>query len=288
MKEMNMDLRRKNALITMTAAGTCWGFTSFFIKFCPWSAFQMLFVRGLMTAVFLTLYVYFIEKKQLVFNKRTFAVGIFVCFKYICFVSANKLTSAANAVAMYQSNVVVILIAGCIAAHALPRKKDIAVILAVGIGIALCFMGEFSFSGFKGNILAFISGICTAVMFFLMGRSKSREENLTIIIAGSALSSCMAFFVSFGQSYIVTPAAIGSILFLGLVQQSLAYIFYTKATLVLDAFSCAVISCIEPVISPIICFLLLGEEPGKFAGVGSLIIISSIVFWSITNVSKVK
>ena len=128
----------------------------------------MLFVRGLMTAVFLTLYVYFIEKKQLVFNKRTFAVGIFVCFKYICFVSANKLTSAANAVAMYQSNVVVILIAGCIAAHALPRKKDIAVILAVGIGIALCFMGEFSFSGFKGNILAFISGICTAVMFFLM------------------------------------------------------------------------------------------------------------------------
>jgi drug/metabolite transporter (DMT)-like permease len=282
------SLTQGKALGAMLLAGICWSFSSFFIKLCPWSAFQVACVRGFISSSALTLYLLLAEKKHLVINKTVAFVSIFVCFKYIGFISANKLTAAANAVAMYQLNVIFILVAGCVASHSLPRKKDVAIIAATIIGIVLFFLGRFSFSGFLGNILAGLSGFCTAVLFFMSARFKTFEENLSAIILGSFLSAVLSLFLSFGEEYVISPVSIGSILFLGLIQQSLAFICYTKATRVLNAFTCSIISSIEPVFSPIICFLLLGEAPGKFAVVGAVIVIGSITLWSITDFKAKK
>ena len=286
MEQKTTGLSQGQALVAMTVAGICWSFSSYFIKLNPWSGFQVAAVRGLISSLTLTAYLYFVEKKHLVINKATLFVSIFVCFKYICFITANKLTTAANAVAMYQVNVIVILVAGCIASKSLPRKKDVAIIIATMVGIVLFFMGKFSFSGFLGNILAATSGICTAIMFFLNARFKRFEENLSGIILGSAISSALAFTISAGEAFTITPVSVGSILFLGLIQQSLAFICYTKASRKLDAFTCSIIASLEPVLSPIICFLLLGETPGQYAVIGAVIVIGSITLWSITDFKK--
>jgi drug/metabolite transporter (DMT)-like permease len=286
MEQKTTGLSQGQALVAMTVAGICWSFSSYFIKLNPWSGFQVAAVRGLISSLTLTAYLCFVEKKHLVINKATLFVSIFVCFKYICFITANKLTTAANAVAMYQVNVIVILVAGCIASKSLPRKKDVAIIIATMVGIVLFFMGKFSFSGFLGNILAATSGICTAIMFFLNARFKRFEENLSGIILGSAISSALAFTISAGEAFTITPVSVGSILFLGLIQQSLAFICYTKASRKLDAFTCSIIASLEPVLSPIICFLLLGETPGQYAVIGAVIVIGSITLWSITDFKK--
>ncbi len=282
------DFNKKSAMVAMAIVGICWGFASLFIKLTPWSSFQIVAVRSSMAAICLSLYILLVEKKKLVFNKTVLFVGFFVCFKYIFYVSANKLTTAANVVALHQTNIIYILIATCIMNKTKPRGKDILIIIATMVGISLFFFGKFTFSGMIGNLLAAGAGLCTAVLFFMSSKFSSFEENLTSIISGNILAAIISFIMSAGSSFEITPVAIGSILFLGLIQQSFAFITYTKAVRIISPFACAILVSIEPVLSPIVCFLFLGEAPGKFAVLGTIVVIGSILIWSLSDVKNTK
>ena len=102
------------------------------------------------------------------------------------------------------------------------------------------------------------------------------------------MAAIISFIMSAGSSFEITPVAIGSILFLGLIQQSFAFITYTKAVRIISPFACAILVSIEPVLSPIVCFLFLGEAPGKFAVLGTIVVIGSILIWSLSDVKNTK
>lgn len=271
------------ALAAMTICSLCWCFSSLFIKLCPFSGLQVACVRGFIAAAALTLYLVLIEKKRLIINPMVLFVSVFVCFKYITFISANKLTAGANCVAMHQTNVVYILIFTCVMERHLPKKGDVAVIIATAVGIALFFFGKFDFSGFMGNILAGITGICTAVLFFMSGKFRSFEENLSSIIIGNILSGIIALAFCYNQPFEISPRSVSTILFLGLIQQSLAFIMYSKAIRVISPFACSILASMEPVLSPVLLFIFLDERPSQFALIGIVVVIGSIIIWNTAN-----
>jgi len=277
------ELSQKKALLAMTLCSVCWCFSSLFIKLCPLSAFQVACGRGFVAATVLTLYLTLIEKKRVIINKTVFFVSIFVCFKYITFITANKLTAGANCVAMSQTSIIFVLLFTCIMEKRLPAGKDIAVIVAVFTGIALFFFGKFDFNGILGNLLALGCGICTAVLFFMSGKFKTFEENLSSIILGNFISSALAFILSIGQPVTINFTAVSSILFLGIIQQALAFILYSKAIRVISPFACAVLATLEPVLSPILLLIFLNEKPSEFAFFGIVLVIGSIIIWNIAN-----
>lgn len=284
----NKTLSQNRALMAMTICSICWCFSSLFIKICPLSNFQVSCIRGFIAAGALSLYLILVEKKRIIVNPMVLFVSIFVCFKYITFISANKLTAGANCTAMHQTNVVYILIFTCIMEKHLPKKRDIAVIIATAVGIALFFFGKFDFSGFLGNILAGITGICTAVLFFMSGKFRSFEENLSSIIFGNLLSAVISLFFCLGQPIEISARSVSTIMFLGLIQQSLAFIMYSKAIRVISPFACSILASMEPVLSPVLLVIFLNEKPSQFALLGIIIVIGSIIIWNIANYKNEK
>ncbi|MCQ4726531.1 DMT family transporter [Anaerotignum faecicola] len=280
---MGENGKRKNALICMVACGLCWSTSSLMIKLCPWGSFHVAAARGLLAGLFLLGYIYFVRRKKFVFTKTAAFVSVFVCFKYIGFITANKLAAGANCAAILQASSVFVLLAGCIIDKKLPRGRDVAVIAAVAAGIVLFFYGQFDISSVKGNLAALLSAFCTAVMFYGSGRFDTVEENLSAIIMGNFLSAALSLAFLGGTPFEITPRAVCAILFLAFIQQGVSFILYTNAVRVISPFSCAVIGAIEPVLSPFLCFFFLGETPSRFAAAGAVVIIGSVTAWSLSN-----
>ncbi|MCJ7551301.1 MAG: DMT family transporter, partial [Anaerolineae bacterium] len=73
-----------------------------------------------------------------------------------------------------------------------------------------------------------------------------------------------------------TPQSIGIIVFLGIFQIGLAFIFYSVAIKHVPAMESTLILTLEPILNPIWVFLILGESPGSHALLGGIIVVGAI------------
>ncbi|MCI8342185.1 MAG: EamA family transporter [Firmicutes bacterium] len=280
---MNKNLTEKSAILYMVLCGLCWSTTSLMIKLSPWNNFQVTAGRGVLAGLFFIGYIHFVRHGHIVINRVTAAVAFFTCFKYMSFIAASKLAPGANCAAILQTSAVLVLLANCLIDKKRPSRRDAAVIIAVAFGIFLFFYGEFDASSMAGNMLAFLAAICTAVLYYASGKFKTVEENLSALIMGSFMSAAISLFITFGEPAEISLKSVGVLLFLGFVQQGLAYVLYTNAVRVLSSFACSVLAAIEPVLSPVFCFIFIGEMPTRFAAVGTIVVIGSITLWSISS-----
>jgi drug/metabolite transporter (DMT)-like permease len=76
---------------------------------------------------------------------------------------------------------------------------------------------------------------------------------------------------------------IGIILFLGVFQIGLSFVFYSMAVKHIKALETNLILALEPVLNPIWVYLVLGEKPGKLAFIGSALVIGAVIFRSVVN-----
>ena len=68
------------------------------------------------------------------------------------------------------------------------------------------------------------------------------------------------------------------ILFLGIFQIGLSFIFFTSAIKHVPAIEATLISTLEPVLNPVWVFLFIGEQPGPLALLGGLIVLAGIAW----------
>jgi drug/metabolite transporter, DME family len=82
-----------------------------------------------------------------------------------------------------------------------------------------------------------------------------------------------------GEPALFTPslADIGCILFLGVVQIALAYVFFTKALGLIPALEAALVNMVEPILNPVWVAVFLGETPGWLAVIGGAVVIGALV-----------
>jgi drug/metabolite transporter (DMT)-like permease len=74
------------------------------------------------------------------------------------------------------------------------------------------------------------------------------------------------------------------LIFLGVVQLGLSYVFYSEAIKHVSALEAILIPGIEPILNPIWVFLMLGEAPGKWALVGGFVVLVSVTLRSLIAV----
>ena len=68
------------------------------------------------------------------------------------------------------------------------------------------------------------------------------------------------------------------ILVLGIIQLGVPYILYTTAIKHVTALDAIIFPVIEPILNPILVFLILGEALGPWAFLGGLLVLGSVVF----------
>jgi drug/metabolite transporter, DME family len=212
----------------------------------------------------------------------------------ILFVLANRLTTAANTIFLQSTAPLYLLLLAPWLLKEPVRRQDLGFMLAVGAGLAFFFIGVehpavTAPDPEQGNLLALASGLCWALAVCglrWLGRGEGRASPAAAVFLGNLT----AFLVSLPMALPVGSHPLSGwaiILYLGVFQIALAYVFVTQAIQVIPALEASVILLLEPVLNPVWAWLVQRETPGAGALLGGAIILGATTFksWSESRVT---
>jgi drug/metabolite transporter, DME family len=209
-------------------------------------------------------------------------VGVAYAGCLVLFVLANRLTTAANTIFLQSTAPLYLLFLAPWLLKEPIRRADLGFMLAVGCGLILFFVGTEQPAAtapdpFRGNVLALCSGFCWALAICglrWLGADPRRGSPATAVVWGNIT----AFLVALPMALPVGPHGLADwsvILYLGVFQIALAYMFVTAAIRVLPALEASVILLLEPVLNPVWAWVVQRETPGAGALVGGAIILGA-------------
>ena len=276
--------KERIAIVQMLACAALWSIAGIFIKMIPWNGFAIAGMRSLF-AFIAVLVCMKVMKINYVLNKKTIVAGIFTACTYLCFVSANKLTTAANAIVLQFTCPVFIVIYEALLFGKKVRRQDLAVVISTLIGIALFFLDQLEGGYIIGNIVAIVAGMFMAGMFVAVGELPM-DQRFSGILNGQILTffAGLPFFLF--TSPTISTTAVLSIIILGVFQLGLAYVLYVKSSEFCPPLACCLLSAVEPMLNPVWVLIFDGEKPGMFAFIGGIIVIVSITVWCIFGQEK--
>lgn len=206
----------------------------------------------------------------------------------ICFVIANKLTTAANAILLqYTAPVYVALLSWPLLRERV-RPLDIIVALTCLGGMACFFADRLSASGWTGNAVAIVSGLGFGLLPLMLRREQRRAAlagdtdpelarllPLSTIVLGNALSALV------GAPWMITGAprsgdGWAALFGLGIVQIGLAYLLFALGVRRLRAVESLLVATVEPILNPVWVALATGELPSRGAMLGGAIILAAV------------
>ena len=267
------------AALEMLLCAALWSIAGIFIKLVPWNGFAVAGMRSLVAGV--TIYVCMrCMGVRYRLNRRTLLAGFFSGCTYLCFVSANKLTTAANAIVLQFTSPVFIVLYETLFFRRRVRRADLLAVLLTLCGIALFFLDQLRPGYIAGNLVAIAAGMFMAGMYVSVGEIEV-EERFSGILNGQILTALVGVPVFFATRPPVTPTAVAAILILGVFQLGLSYVLYVKSSRYCPPLACCLLGAIEPLLNPVWVFLFDGERPGLFALIGAVIVVTSITLWTI-------
>lgn len=276
-----MDIHKKSILLLVFTA-ILWSTGGMLIKLINWNPMAIAGMRSLIAVIFITA-IY--TRPKFKFTFINIAGSIAYAATVILFVSANKLTTAANTILLqFTAPVYVALFGTWFLGEKITRIDWITIFLTLG-GMSLFFLDDLSAGNTLGNILAIFSGVVFAWLVLLLRKQKD-EKPIDSIIYGNIITALIGLPFMFDKMP-DTNSWIGLFL-LGTFQLGLSYIFYSIAIKNVTAIEAILIPVIEPLLNPIWVLFAIGETPGYWALIGGLIVISSITLRSIYKFRKRK
>ena len=197
------------------------------------------------------------------------------------FVVSNTLTTAANAIVLqYTAPIFACLFLFFLFKKPLP-KYDIIATVIIFVGIGIFFLDsltlQVSASMTTGNIMAVASGAFFGLQAIVIGHARQPRNVFTF---GNILN----FFIAL-PFILMTPLLPFSdlliILFLGIFQIGVSYLLFSYAVPRVTPLELLLIPAMEPILNPVWVFLFDGQTPSFLAMFGGVIIIVTIVFWSV-------
>jgi drug/metabolite transporter (DMT)-like permease len=255
----------------LVATAVLWSLGGLLIKLISWNPMAIAGGRSILAAGVL---LFVVRRDHLTCSMDQIAGAVCYAATAVLFVASTKLTTAANAIFLQYTAPVYVAILG---AYFLKEKVtgfEWLTIVAAIFGMALFFFDRLTFANYWGNGLAILSGVSFAGMIVFMRKQKSGFP-LGSIFLGNILVAIVCLPFMFGPA----PDKISwlALVALGIVQLGLSYILYSIAIKRVTALEGIMVPMIEPVLNPIWVFLFLGEQPGRWAVPGGIIVILSAV-----------
>ncbi len=261
---------RRKAVLFLILAATLWSTGGVMIKAISWGPMAILGARSIFSTLLLLVYV---RRFPIHWTRWKIAATIGHVLTASLFVTATKLTTAANAIFLQYTAPVYIVLLGAWFLKERPSRNDWISMAIIFAGMALFFGDRLSFNGLEGNLLAVLSGVTLAVMNVSLRAQKDSDPAESILL-GSLFIAIVGFPFVLKESWTITNWLI--ILYLGLVQIGLAFVFFTTAIKHVPAIEATLISTLEPVLNPVWVFLFVGEQPGRFALLGGVIVLAGV------------
>jgi drug/metabolite transporter (DMT)-like permease len=205
----------------------------------------------------------------------TFLGGLSYAATMILFVTANKLTSPANAILLQYSAPVWAALFGWAVAGEKPFREHWGALVLVLLGLFIFFRDDLGGGNILGDILALASGVCFGLNSAAMRMIKRGNPADSMLLAHIiTFVFCLPFFF-FYAPYPDTGMAL-SILFMGIIQIGAASQLFSYGIKRITAVQAMLTAMVEPVLNPVWVLLVTGEKPSVSAMIGGAVIIGSV------------
>lgn len=206
--------------------------------------------------------------------------ALFYALTLMLFVSATRLTTAANAILLQYTSPLWVMVLAYPVLHERPAARDYGLGAGCLAGLTLFFMDELTPRGTLGIMLAAASGLTMACMVLGLrheGRRGADSASLTAILFGNALCAlmCSPWMVAglplIGERDWIVLALLGSF------QIGVAYVFFSRGLHHVTALRAILLGLVEPLLNPLWVWLGNGERPSNWTVAGGAVIIVSLV-----------
>jgi drug/metabolite transporter, DME family len=213
-------------------------------------------------------------------------VGIAYASTLVLFGVANKLTTSANAIFLQSTAPLYLLLFGPLLLREPVRRRDLAFMAPVAIGLAMFFVGaEEPATGTAsnpalGNLLATASGVTWALTLaglrWMGNRAGGDGSALPTVVAGNLIAflACLPAALPLGAS---GPADWLTVGYLGVFQIGAAYLLLSAGIRHVPALEASILLLLEPALNPVWSWILHGETPGPWSIVGGMLILGATV-----------
>jgi drug/metabolite transporter (DMT)-like permease len=256
----------------MATAALCWSLGGLLIKSVAWPPLAVAGGRGFIAAAFLAV---FAPRFRFTWSAAQILGAVAYAATTILFVTATKLTTAANAILLQYTAPVWIALFGSWFLGERSTRADWLTIVVVFGGMGLFFCDDLQLAGFAGNLVALASGVAFASMTLLLRKQKDTSAEESIFL-GNLLAGVVGLpFMFTAQTH---PNARGwiALALLGVVQLGISYLLYARAIRHVTALEAVLIPVIEPILNPIWVLLVLGEHPGPLSLAGGIIVLAAV------------
>ncbi len=279
---MTSSIERRKAVIFLFIAAALWSTGGILVRVLDWQPVAILAGRSIFSAILFAVYLRRFPRK---FTRwQLMAAGGYISMQF-CFVSAVKLTTVANAIFLQYTAPLYIIFLGYWLLHEKPTRMDWVSMVIIFAGLLLFFRDDLSLDGYAGNILAVLSGVTMAFMMVGMRAQKNGNPAESILLA-NVVTAVVGFPFVWQQSW--TPINWAILAYLGFIQIGLSFLLYSIAIKHIPALESVLIGTLEPILSPLWVFLLIGEKPGPLALVGAGVVLVGVVTNAVASASSEK
>jgi len=254
-----------------------WSTGGLFVKLVSWNPFALAGIRSLVGGLVILIY---IRRPRFTWSFAQIAGALCYAACMIGFVTANKLTTAANAILLQYTAPLYAAIFGWIFLKEKASALDWVTIAVVVGGMALFFMDRLSLGNMLGNVVAIASGVffAGAIVAF---RAQKEGSSLESILLSHAVT--FAVSIPFLWSGWPSLAGWGGMAFLGVFQIGISSILLSYGVKHVTALQSLLTSVLEPIFNPLWVFLAIGELPGPRALAGGAVILVAVTARSVLS-----
>jgi drug/metabolite transporter (DMT)-like permease len=269
------DSRRGRGIAALLACAFLWSSAGLFIKIVSWNPLAIAGMRSLFGGLLILAW---LRRPRFTWSAAQILAAVSYAGCMIAFVTANKLTTAANAILLqYTAPLYAAILGGLILGERTGWLDWVTVGIVIG-GMVLFFLEKLTTSGLWGNLVALVSGVFFASSIVFLRKQKEGSPLESIL-----LSHAITFLVCLPFLWRNPPSLVGwaGIAFLGIFQIGLASMFLSYGVRHVSALGSLLTSIVEPVFNPLWVFLVLGEKPGKLAIAGGAVILVTVTARSV-------
>jgi drug/metabolite transporter (DMT)-like permease len=242
--------------LLILAAAILWSLAGVFIKFLDLHPLAIVFYRSLFASL---VFMPFLKRRDFHCNGTILVSVLTYTAAISAFVSANKLTSAANAIVLQYTAPIFVFLFSWLALGEKISKGNLAALAVAMIGIGIISLDSVGAPEMAGVALALLSGVLFAAYMINLQRTRDIGPVYLTWINNGVCAFLLFWVVRTQLALTADQATILAVM--GAVQLGAPYYLFSKGLRTVSLPEASLIALIEPVLNPLWVALIVGELP---------------------------
>ena len=276
-----MDREQKNnGWIWLLLSAVCWSMGGMLAKLNHWGPVSITTVRGVLSFV---LYLLLFRPKRIALTRSKVISAVCYFAQGILMVTAVKITTAGNSSLLQNTAPLFIMAMEFLILKRKPTGENILACLMLLMGIALCCLGNAGNGKITGDLIAVLSGVFYAGVFFFNSRADS--DALESLILGNGLYLLLIPFLFTDPGVRAsTGRDILSVLAFSLLTGTAAWFMFSVGIRRTEPLRASFITMLEPVLAPFWALVFLGEQMSGLCILGGILVVVTLIVYNVRRI----